>query len=91
VAGTELLAHEAAQRRAAGGCLYFSGMRQSVRAALDRGGRITEIGPENVFASKREMIAGVFARLDRSVCATCTARIFEECARLPPPGGPVRG
>jgi SulP family sulfate permease len=85
VAGTELLAHEAARRRAAGGGLYFSGMRQSVRTALERGGRIADIGPENVFASKREMIAGVFARLDRSVCANCTARIFEECARLPPP------
>jgi len=29
----------------------------------------------------------VFARLDRSVCATCTARIFEECRALPLPPG----
>lgn len=83
VAGAELLAHEARTRRAGGGGLYFYGMRQGVRDAIEGGGQIEEIGRENVFASKREMIAGVFARLDRSVCARCSARIFEECATVP--------
>jgi SulP family sulfate permease len=83
VAGAESLAHEARQRRADGGGLYFYGMRQGVREALEGGGQIEEIGRENVFASKRELVAGVFARLDREVCARCTVRIFEECARIP--------
>jgi SulP family sulfate permease len=54
-------------------------MRQGARDALERGGQMEEIGRDRVFASKRDLIAGVFARLDRSVCAGCTARIFEEC------------
>ncbi|MCX7893229.1 MAG: SulP family inorganic anion transporter [Burkholderiales bacterium] len=83
VAGAELLAHEARRRRADGGGLYFYGMRQGMREVLERGGQLEEIGPGNVFASKRELVAGVFARLDRSVCARCAVRIFEECASVP--------
>ena len=33
--------------------------------------------------TKREAIAGIFERLDRDVCATCTKRIFDECKGLP--------
>jgi SulP family sulfate permease len=83
VAGAELLAHEARQRRADGGGLYFYGMRQGMREALERGGQLEEIGRENVFVAKREMVTDVFERLDRSICARCTARIFEECAGVP--------
>jgi SulP family sulfate permease len=85
VAGAELLAHEARRRRADGGALYFYGMRQDARDALERGGQLEEIGRDRVFASKRELVAGVFGRLDRSICARCTTRIFEECRQLPPP------
>jgi SulP family sulfate permease len=85
VAGAELLAHEARHRRMDGGGLYFYGMRQGARETLERGGQMAEIGRDRVFASKHELIAGVFARLDRSVCAGCTARIFEECGQLPLP------
>jgi SulP family sulfate permease len=85
VAGAELLAHEARVRRADGGGLYFYGMRQGARGVLERGGQLEEIGRDRIFAGKREMIAGVFAALDRSVCERCTARIFEECRQLPPP------
>jgi SulP family sulfate permease len=83
VAGAELLAHEARRRRTDGGALYFYGMRQGAREVLERGGQMEEIGRDRVFASKRELVAGVFARLDRSVCAGCTARIFEECKSIP--------
>jgi len=84
VAGAELLAHEARRRHADGGALYFYGMRQGAREVLERGGQLEEIGRDRVFASKRELIAGVFARLDRSVCARCTARIFNECGTASP-------
>jgi SulP family sulfate permease len=40
-----------------------------------------------VFRGKREAIGGVFTRLDRSICARCRARIFEECASVPGPEG----
>jgi SulP family sulfate permease len=41
------------------------------------------------FAAKRDAVAAIFERLDRGVCATCRARIFEECRRLPPPADPT--
>ena len=85
VAGVELLAHEAARRRRMGGQLYFYGLRQPVHDTLERGGFIEEIGRENLFAGRHQAISGVFARLDRSVCERCTARIFLECRELPPP------
>ena len=52
---------------------------------LKRGGYVDEIGDDAIFHRKEDAIAGVFARLDRAVCARCTARIFVECADLPPP------
>jgi len=85
VAGAELLAHEAERRRKMGGQLYFYSMRQPVQDMLERSGHMEKIGRENVFVRRYDAISGVFARLDRSVCRTCRARIFNECAALPPP------
>jgi sulfate permease, SulP family len=85
MAGAELLAEEAERRRATGGRLYFYSLRQPVEDLLRRGGYMKRIGEENVFRGKREAFATVFERVDRKVCATCRARIFEECAALPPP------
>ena len=85
VAGAELLAHEADRRRTMGGQLYFYSMRQPVQDMLERGGFMDHIGRENIFVRRHEAISSVFARLDRSVCSTCRARIFNECATLPPP------
>ena len=85
VAGVELLAREAERRRKIAGRLYFYSLRQPVRDMLERSGHMDRIGRENVFTGKHEAIGGVFARLDRAVCASCHARIFDECAALPPP------
>ena len=83
--GAELLVEEARHRRAEGGQLYFYSLRKPVEDLLERGGYMAEIGRENVFRGKREAIGGVFTRLDRSICSTCRARIFEECASVPRP------
>ena len=88
MAGAELLAQEAHRRRALGGQLYFYSLRLPVEELLERGGHMAEIGREHVFRGKREAIAGAFARLDRSICAGCRARIFEECAGVPGPKDP---
>jgi SulP family sulfate permease len=85
MAGAELLVEEARRRRALGGQLYFYSLRKPVEELLDRGGYMAEIGREHVFRGKREAIGGVFTRLDRSICETCRARIFEECASVPGP------
>jgi SulP family sulfate permease len=89
MAGAEALVSEARKRRASGGGLYFYSLRQPVESMLRRGGYIHDIGEESIFHSRAQAIAGVFARLDRSVCARCTARIFLECRALPPPEAPA--
>jgi len=86
MAGAELLVEEARRRRAGAGQLYFYSLRKPVEELLERGGYMAELGRENVFRGKREAIGGVFTRLDLSICATCRARIFEECASVPGPG-----
>jgi SulP family sulfate permease len=88
VAGADLLADEAAARRAGGGDLYLYGLRQPAREMLQRGGQLDRIGPHNVFVAKNEAIAKVFARLDRTICRQCTARIFLECQTVPAGDGP---
>jgi len=88
MAGAEALVTEARRRRAGGGALYFYSLRQPVESMLRRGGYIHEIGESNIFHSRDQAIAGVFARLDRSICARCTARIYLECQALPPPAEP---
>lgn len=89
LAGGATLADEARRRKAIGGDLYLCGARQPPRETLERGGFIEIIGDRNLFPTKREAIAGVFSRLDKEICARCTARIFEECARIPPHSEPV--
>ena len=85
MAGAEVLVEEARQRRAGGGGLYFYSLRKPVEEIFERGGHIAEIGRDNLFRGKREAIGGVFGKLDRSICARCRARIFEECLALPEP------
>jgi SulP family sulfate permease len=58
---------------------------------LKKGGYLNEIGRDHLFRGKRAAFGGVIDRLDRSICATCTARIFEECRTLPGPHGPPTG
>lgn len=91
MSGADLLAHEAATRRASGGQLYFYSLRQPVKDMLERGGQLDQIGRDNVFVSKDEAISKVFARLDRSVCLRCSARIFLECQTLPALRTPAQG
>ncbi|MCS0504713.1 SulP family inorganic anion transporter [Ancylobacter mangrovi] len=79
LAGVELWTHELAQRRAAGGDLNFHRPRAAVLAVWERTGFVDELGADHIFGSKREAIAAIYPRLDATICARCTARIFREC------------
>lgn len=83
VAGAELLKNEARRRRARGGALYFHGLRDFARKMLHGEAFRSEFPHDTIFATKREAIAAIYARVDRSLCATCRARIFEECQETP--------
>ena len=42
-----------------------------------------ELGRTHIFATKHAAISIIFARLDRSICARCQVRVFQECQGLP--------
>ena len=81
----ELWRAELQARRAAGGDLYFHRPRPPVLELWEHVGYTQELGRDHIFATKRIAIASIFDRLDRSVCAACTVRVFTECQNLPPP------
>ncbi|BCO30688.1 sulfate transporter [Thiohalobacter sp. COW1] len=83
MAGAELLAQEARQRREAGGGLYLIRLKPEVRSVLERGGYLDEIGKENIFPGKTVAINTVVDRLDPDVCRNCSRRIFRECSAQP--------
>jgi len=83
MAGADLIGREAIRRNADGGGVYLYSPRKPVIAMLQQGGTMKNIGTDHVFRSKHEAFSGVVARLDYSICATCTARIFTECRGLP--------
>lgn len=82
VAGAEMLVHEARRRRDLGGGLYLARMKKEFRQRFGRGRYLQQFGEENVFASKADAIATIFARLDRERCERCSARIFTECQQV---------
>lgn len=82
VAGAELLCSEAERLKAEGGGLYFSHLKKSVRDFMDKGYH-QKIGSEYFFYGKEKAISEIYQKLDRSVCDTCTFRIFKECEKNP--------
>jgi len=91
LAGAEMLATEARQRKARGGGLYLVKVKEEACNTLRKGGFRELIGPENIFLTKGDAIAGVFKKLDSGICARCDKRIFTECARIMPRQAPVAG
>jgi sulfate permease, SulP family len=85
VHAADLWQAELTARRAMGGDLYFHRPRPPVLALWQRVGFIDALGAGHLFPTKRVAIHTIFERLDRSVCAHCRVRLFEECQALPPP------
>jgi len=82
VAGAELLIKETRDRRAIGGDLYIYRLRDTAAKVFKRGGYAEEIGEANIFDGKLDALSSIFGRLDKSICATCEARIFLECQTI---------
>ena len=84
VAGAELLVSEARARRKMGGDLYLYQLKDNAARVMNRGGYTEEIKSENFFDSKAEAITGIFDKLDKDICSSCSSRIFIECGSPDP-------
>ena len=82
-AGAALWERERDRRVGIGGDLYFHRPRPEVLRAWRVSGFINRLGADHLFDTKRSGIAAIVPRLDGAICATCTQRIFEECAHQP--------
>jgi SulP family sulfate permease len=82
--GGESLVNEARRRREAGGAMYLINVKRGLWDALERCGCMDAAGAKNVFQAKDAAIHGIYQKLDRSICATCTRRIFAECRTAVP-------
>ncbi|VAX12132.1 Sulfate permease [hydrothermal vent metagenome] len=79
IQGGDTLAKEAQKRQAKGGNLYLINVKQGLWDSLEKCGALDIIGANHVFQSKRAAITGIYNKLDREICKTCTRRIFNEC------------
>lgn len=86
LAGAEMWEAELAERRAAGGDLYFHRPRTQVLETWEQTGFTAKLGRDHIFSTKRQALHTIIERLSPDICAQCQVRIFEECARRP--GGP---
>lgn len=93
LAAADMWDHERLRRRELGGDPFFHRPRPQVLAMWARSGFLKRLGEQHVYPDKRRAIAGIVPRLSEAVCATCTARVFEECATRPgaPPVAAVTG
>lgn len=83
LAGAEMWEAELAERRAAGGDLYFHRPRTQVLQTWDQTGFAAKLGEDHIFSTKRQALHTIVRRLDPEICARCRVRIFEECATQP--------
>lgn len=78
ISGAELLSKEAERLQAEGGGLYFTHLKKPVRDMMENGFK-DKIGHDHFFNDYNEAIAGIYPKLDRSICESCPFKIFNEC------------
>jgi len=79
IAGADVLANEAERRRSIGGGMYLINVKAGLWDSLEECHAIDRINPRNIFRSKTAAVHAIYQKLDKSVCESCTARIFIEC------------
>ncbi|NOZ37975.1 MAG: SulP family inorganic anion transporter [Gammaproteobacteria bacterium] len=82
LAAADVLADEAAKRRARGGDLYLINVKKGLWDSLEANHAFDKINPNNVYQGKSSAIHAIYQKLDKSVCETCSSRIFIECGRI---------
>lgn len=83
IQGGSVLVKEAKRRHARGGNLYLIHVTEGLWNSLEACGCLDEMGARNVFQSKESAIRAIYQKLDKSICKTCTKRVFWECQSDP--------
>ncbi|CCQ73268.1 Putative sulphate anion transporter [Magnetospira sp. QH-2] len=79
--GGEAFVAEARRRQEAGGGFYMIHVQPQLWDAMESCGCMDKVGDRRIFQSKTDAIHGIYQKLDKSVCATCTKRVFRECQK----------
>lgn len=79
LAGAEWLSYEMKKFRANGGEVVIVGAKLVSQKILKTGGFIKEIGADSFFDNNSNAIAHIYKSLDKSICANCTIKAFNEC------------
>ena len=79
LAGAHLLAQEAARRKALGGALYITHLKDEPMATLRKSGVYDQIGADHFFRAGQDALAILKPRLGADVCAGCSVRVFAPC------------
>ena len=87
IAGADVLANEAQERRAVGGGLYLINVKSGLWESLEECHALDRIDSRHIFQTKSAALRGIFQKLDKERCRHCTARIFTECAGIEPAVG----
>ena len=79
LSGAEMLVTEAKRLEKLGGGLYFADMKASVYEFISKSCLIAKVGNAHFFDKKRHAIQQIYKKLDKDVCKTCNALVFNEC------------
>lgn len=83
LAGAEFLGDLAKRYAAAGGGVSFYRIKPNVIETLESGGFMKEVGDGNLFPAGSRPAEAMFEKLDKSICAGCSRRIFHGCTSMP--------
>ncbi|EKE45654.1 sulfate transporter [Oceaniovalibus guishaninsula JLT2003] len=85
LAGGDLLIEESARRRGRGGSFHLMTRTPRTIVKLARMKVMRALNRRFIHLGKGEAIAEMVPNLGPDICASCTARIFRECAAMPGP------
>lgn len=79
LSGGRMLAQEARRRHTMGGDLYVFNLKAQGREELRQSGVEAELGVDHFFPMGSDPLGAIVPRLDPTICAGCTRRIFHCC------------
>jgi SulP family sulfate permease len=78
--GGHAFANEASIRRSNGGDLYLVNVKKGLWDSMEQCSQMDEGMTRRVFQTKGAAVKGIYQKLDKTICARCENRIFQECS-----------